>query len=156
MSGAIDPKEARAALVVQAAAALREGRLDGALGLLVAAGYGVMVSKPSEDGAGKVEVDVHDLAPNSTAPVGSAINPKVSTALLEALKPFLERAGRRDMLTTPKLRGIRGGRAIDKHRTPTEAQRQAATIEEAVLAEQAAHLPENAGAHEAPKPDGET
>ncbi len=107
-----DVSEHRKAAVVAAAKALREDRLEGGVALLVAAGFGLMVSKANlREPDGKIEVQVMDLVGAQTE-VGTGIGLHTAGALLMAIRPMLEEAGVRP----PKLRGIRGGRAIDKHR----------------------------------------
>lgn len=109
-----DVSEHRKAAIVAAAKALREDRLEGGVALLVAAGFGLMVSKANlREPDGKIEVQVMDLVGKQTE-VGQGIGLHTAGALLMAIRPMLEEAGVRP----PKLRGIRGGRAIDKHRDP--------------------------------------
>lgn len=121
-----DFDETRKAQVVAAAMALREDRLGGGMALLTASGYGLMFSALSAVDVAKVECQVVDLRPGPTngTEVGRGSGAHCAGALLKALAPLLEAAGKR-----PRLRGITGGRAIDKHRTPK--------------------LPENVGRHEA-------
>lgn len=81
--------QARAAALVQAVTACREDRLGGALAILCAAGFGVMMSKASVMSAdgGSIEVDVHDLV-NEDAPIGSGTGRHVAGALLTAILPM--------------------------------------------------------------------
>lgn len=108
-----DVAETRKGIVVAASQAIREDRLAGGIALLVSAGYGLMVSKASLVADGSIEITVMDLV-GEQREVGTGTGKHVGGALLKALGPLLEQAGKR-----PKLRGITGGRAIDKHRTPS-------------------------------------
>lgn len=107
-----DLTETRKGIVVAAARSLREDRVAGGIALLVSAGYGIMLSKASLVADGSIEVTVMDLV-GEQREVGTGTGKHVGGALLKALGPLLEQAGKR-----PKLKGITGGRAIDKHRTP--------------------------------------
>ncbi len=111
MAGELEPGQAREALVVAAARALRDGRLAGGIASLCLAGYGVMVSKASAVADGKIEVTVCDLQADSTA-VGEGVGPYVDGALLAALAPLRQTAGLPAMNRKAhrKLRSIQGGR----------------------------------------------
>jgi len=100
-----DVDETRKAAVVSAARALREDRLGGGIAVLTAAGYGLMVSKASLVADGAVEVAIMDLV-GEQRQVGEGTGAHVAGALLKALGPLLEQAGRRPA----KLRGINGGK----------------------------------------------
>ena len=164
-----DVTEQRKGAVVAAAKALREDRLGGGIAMLVAAGYGLMVSKASLVADGEIEVIVADLV-GEQQQVGCGAGRHVAGALLKALGPLLEKAGQRPR----KLRGITGGRAIDKHRTPPAVlaahQEMAASLPKGIAPDAEVlvdgvpleecsdevldqFLPENAGQPEAPDVD---
>lgn len=107
--------ETRKAQVVAAAMALREDRLGGGMALLTASAYGLMFSALSAIDVAKIECVIIDVksGPTNGTEVGRGSGAHCAGALLKALGPLLEEAGKR-----PKLMGITGGRAIDKHRTP--------------------------------------
>ena len=107
-----DLSETRKGIVVAAARSLREDRVAGGIALLTSAGYGLMLSKAGLEADGSIEATVMDLV-GEQREVGTGTGKHVGGALLKALGPLLEQAGKR-----PKLKGITGGRAIDKHRKP--------------------------------------
>lgn len=142
-----DLTETRKGIVVAAARSLREDRVAGGIALLVSAGYGIMLSKASLVADGSIEVTVMDLV-GEQREVGTGTGKHVGGALLKALGPLLEQAGKR-----PKLKGITGGRAIDKHRKPLPVE-VPVTIFTAPFGEPLPeHVPHNAGLHEAPAED---
>lgn len=117
-----DLTETRKGVVVAAARSLREDRVAGGIALLVSAGYGLMLSKAGLEADGSIEATVMDLV-GEQREVGTGVGKHVNGALLKALGPLLEQAGKR-----PRLKGITGGKGI---KAPVD-------------------LPENAGKHEAP------
>lgn len=99
-----DPRETRRAAVVSAAVALREDRLAGGIALLTAAAYGITFSKATLVADGAIEAEVFDLV-GQQAHVGSGSGKHAAGALLAALQPLVDEAGKR-----AKLKLLSGGR----------------------------------------------